>query len=142
MTGQIEIWMIGQIDRGWCRRWSREFHQKCIIIRELIGNGCNHRTRIPTKVVRIQMGHHDAITLLIGRPIEFVETDVATVQMMQIVPILVNVVLFAIELEFTAIDAIAHTANGRAKIRITIRLETYQINIRFFFTLFVFFSVS
>lgn len=72
------------------------------------------------------MGHDDLVAFLERRPIELVETDEAAMQMMQIIPILVNVVRLAIQYELATIDAIAYSANSRAKVWVAAWLDTFE----------------
>lgn len=72
------------------------------------------------------MSHDDLVSMLECRPIEFVEANETAMQMMQVVPVLVHMILFAVQRKFSAVDAIANTTNRCTKVRIAIRLNAYK----------------
>lgn len=118
--------MIGQIDWRWRRRWSSELHQECVILGQLVSDCRNYSPRISTQILWIQMSHDDLVSMLECRPIEFVEANETAMQMMQVVPVLVHMILFAVQRKFSAVDAIANTTNRCTKVRIAIRLNAYK----------------
>lgn len=125
MSGQIEVRMIGEINWCWSGCRCGELYGKCIIFLQFKSGGSNDRPRIAPEIIWIDMCHYDFCFFSECRPVEFVEANVAAMQMMNAVPILINVVGFSIENKTTMVYAIADSANGCSKIRIAVRLETW-----------------
>lgn len=57
------------------------------------------------------MGHDHFVVQAMRLPIEFIETDLAAVQLMFVIEVSIYFVVYAIDIEFSIANAITHTTD-------------------------------
>lgn len=103
--------MISEVDWCWSRRGCGVFARKCIIGQKLISDLSENIAGITLKTLRIDMCHNDFRFRQMSRPIEFIESNGAAVQLMYPIEIAIHLIMYAIQIKLSITDTITNTSN-------------------------------
>lgn len=120
MSGQIEVRMIGQIDRCRLGGGRLELHGQLVAVAaaQADGDRSQHGARIALFAVRTDVRHAHRVADDHGVPVVLVEAYEAAVQMHRAVVVLGQCVRVPVEAELTVGNTIADTTDGRPEVRI------------------------
>lgn len=107
--------MIRQIDRSRFGNIRLHCDTELIVCGQFECDRCQNGTRISFEAITVHMGHDHFIVQYDGGPIEFVESNVTTMQMIS-VNIFGQLVFFAIQIELSVGNAIANTSDRSTKV--------------------------
>lgn len=118
MSRQIEVAVVGQVERGLRTHHRLDLHAEAIVLGQLELQLTHHVPWVALVHVRIDVGQRDHRPFYMATPIELVKAHNATVQVMGSVHILRQFVRLSIQLELGMSNSVGHSTHQRTKVRI------------------------